>query len=256
MKYITSAENPVIKHLIKLKQKKYRDENKEYTVEGIKVVQEAIDAQQEIKMVFILEEKIDDLKEILENIDRQVPVYSLTESLFKKISALEKPEGISAVNAYGDEEPLLGGYTLFLDRVQDPGNMGTIIRTADAAGFSNVICSKGCVDIYNEKVIRAAMGSVFHINIIKDAEILEQISKFQSEGYHIIGTDLKSDVYYNNIIKREKAALIIGNEANGISREVLGLCDQKIKIPIYGKAESLNASVAAGIMMYALRGGK
>lgn len=151
-----------------------------------------------------------------------------------------------------DSAEALGNHLLLIDQVQDPGNLGTMIRTADAAGFSQVVLGKGTVDLYNDKVVRASQGSIFHIPIIQ-ADLLELIPALQSQTYTVLASALENAVAYDTVEQLEKIALVMGNEGSGIAPEILQLADKCIKIPIYGQAESLNVSIAAGILMYQLR---
>ncbi len=128
---------------------------------------------------------------------------------------------------------------MILDRIQDPGNMGTIIRTADSAGVDAIIALKGCVDIYNPKVIRSTMGSIFDVNII-DASQDETVDMLKSLDFNIVSSYLNTENFYDKIDYGSKVALVIGNEANGINEELVSKSDILVKIPIYGKAESLN----------------
>src|SRR5699024_7380004 len=142
---------------------------------------------------------------------------------------------------------------LVVDSLQDPGNLGTMIRTADAAGFEAVILGDGSVDLYNEKVIRATQGSIFHIPVFQ-FDLITNIPVLKQEGFRIWASALSGATSYNVLTPAEKNALVIGNEGAGVSDEVLLLADYQVKIPIYGKAESLNAGIAAGILMYYMAG--
>nr|WP_330368177.1 RNA methyltransferase [Clostridioides difficile] len=141
---------------------------------------------------------------------------------------------------------------MILDRIQDPGNMGTIIRTADSAGVDAIIALKGCVDIYNPKVIRSTMGSIFDVNII-DASQDETVDMLKSLDFNIVSSYLNTENFYDKIDYGSKVALVIGNEANGINEELVSKSDILVKIPIYGKAESLNAAISSAILMYEIK---
>ncbi|ALP02650.1 Putative TrmH family tRNA/rRNA methyltransferase [Clostridioides difficile] len=141
---------------------------------------------------------------------------------------------------------------MILDRIQDPGNMGTIIRTADSAGVDAIIALKGCVDIYNPKVIRSTMGSIFDMNII-DASQDETVDMLKSLDFNIVSSYLNTENFYDKIDYGSKVALVIGNEANGINEELVSKSDILVKIPIYGKAESLNAAISSAILMYEIK---
>ena len=139
---------------------------------------------------------------------------------------------------------------LGLDNIRDPGNLGTMIRTADAAGADGVLLSNGCVELFNLKVIRSTMGSVFHLPVIENLDFSEVIPDLKEDGFKIIVSEVHEGKDYTEVDYPEKTCIVIGNEASGISKEILNLADERIKIPIFGKAESLNASVAAGILLY------
>lgn len=141
---------------------------------------------------------------------------------------------------------------MILDRIQDPGNMGTIIRTADSAGVDAIIALKGCVDIYNPKVIRSTMGSIFDMNII-DASQDETVDMLKSLDFNIVSSYLNTENFYDKIDYGSKVALVIGNEANGINEELVSKSDILVKIPIYGKAESLNVMISSAILMYEIK---
>ncbi len=141
---------------------------------------------------------------------------------------------------------------MILDRIQDPGNMGTIIRTADSAGVDAIIALKGCVDIYNPKVIRSTMGSIFDMNVI-DASQDETVDMLKSLDFNIVSSYLNTDNFYDKIDYGSKVALVIGNEANGINEELVSKSNILVKIPIYGKAESLNAAISSAILMYEIK---
>ena len=143
-------------------------------------------------------------------------------------------------------------FVLILDRIQDPGNMGTIIRTADAAGVDAIINLKGCVDIYNPKVIRSTMGSIFDMNIIQATQD-DALRVLKDNNFEIVSSYLNTDNYYNTVDYTNKVALVIGNEANGVNDELISKSHTLVKIPIYGNAESLNAAISSAILMYEIK---
>lgn len=243
---ITSSSNQKYKYFKSLQQKKARCENNEFTVEGIKSVRDAINSGREINAI-IVSDKFNDAFDY-----GKCAVYEVSEPLFNKLCDTKTPQGIMAVIKMYDNSgfiPKLGGAYVYCDNVSDPGNIGTIIRTADAAGLSGVIISKGSVDIYSPKVVRSSMGSFFNIPIITDKDIGDLV-KYKSDGFSLIGGALtKETIDFKECDYKKPVIIIVGNEANGISDEVLGNCIP-VKIPIFGSAESLNVSVAAGILMY------
>lgn len=243
---ITSSANKKYKYFKSLQLKKTRCEYGEYCVEGIKSVRDAISSERLVSAVIVSDK-------FREEMDfGGAEVYVAEELLFNKLSDTKTPQGIMAVIKMTD----CGGFMpkndsayVYCDGVRDPGNMGTIIRTADAAGFKGVITSKDCVDIYAPKVVRASMGSFFKIDLITDKSP-EDLAKYKAMGFSLTGGALREDsADYRAADYKKSSIIIVGNESNGISEAVLELCAH-VKIPIYGGAESLNASVAAGILMY------
>lgn len=241
---ITSKDNEIIKNIKKLKEKKYRLDT--YIVEGIKMVKEAINENQEIALIAIREDfKIDfDTKNI--------KTVTISNKIFNDISDVKTPQGILAVIKKNQNNQIEtnSDYILALDSLQDPGNMGTIIRTADSANINQIIINKTTVDPYSPKVIRSTMGAIYRTNIIEVEDLKATLKEMKSKGFQIITTDLKAtqsiyDINYNN-----KTVVVIGNEANGVSQEILQTADKKVIIPMLGKTESLNASIAASIMIY------
>ncbi|QEK13639.1 23S rRNA (guanosine(2251)-2'-O)-methyltransferase RlmB [Crassaminicella thermophila] len=258
MNNIYSHDNATIKHIRQLTKRKYRQKNSQYIVEGIRIVRDAIENNKKIECVLFCEKLYETSggEELIKNlIEKNIKIYQVPNKIFMEICDTQNPQGIIAVlpyELYNLDQVLNEGKGLFLvlDRIQDPGNLGTIIRTADAAGFDAVLLTKGCVDLYNLKTIRSTMGSVFHLPIINVGETKEIITFLKSENIRIISTSLNTNKYYDEVDYNGRVAFVIGNEANGVLKEVLENSDELVKIPMIGKAESLNASVAASIMMY------
>lgn len=254
MQQITSKENKIIKHIIKLKEKKYRKEYNEYIIEGAKIVQEAIQEKAKIKQIIISENAINTdliqnhLKEELQKIDYiQVP-----SNIFKLISEVEKPQGILAIIEKEKQEENIDvnqDIILALDDLQDPGNLGTIIRTTDSVGLKQILISKGTTEAYNPKVIRSTMGAIFRVKIIECENLKETLKRLQKNNFKIMVTDLNTDKSIYDI-KLQKKVIIIGNEANGVSEEIKNIADTRAIIPMFGKTESLNASIATGVILY------
>ena len=251
---ITSKDNALIKHIMKLKEKKYRNEYDEYLIEGIKLVKEAIDENINIKNIIISEEAVNSelfekkLKEKLQNRE-----YTIVQnSIFKLISDVEKPKGAIAIIKKREKDGKIdfsNDVILALDDIQDPGNLGTIIRTADSCNVTQILLSKGTVDCYNSKVIRSTMGAIFRVKIIECENLEKTLKEIKENNFKIIVTDLNSKKNIYNI-NYEKSVIVIGNEANGISKNIIDLADEKVIIPMIGKTESLNASVATGVILY------
>jgi TrmH family RNA methyltransferase len=252
LEQIQSKDNLLIKDIKKLKEKKYRISSNMFLVEGFRFVEEAIDSDFEVMDIFIsargeLKYENSSLKN---KIQSNTKVYGISDSLFKSICDTEHPQGIIAVVRNKSVEIKYDqGFYILADKIQDPGNMGTIIRTAHAAGALGVLITKGSVDIYNEKTLRATMGSIFKIPVLYDND-LSLVKKLRNSGFKLVASSLDTDKNFYEVDLKEKVIISVGNEGNGISTEVYDLCDLKIKIPMPGGAESLNVAVAASIMMY------
>lgn len=256
---IESKDNKKIKHIKSLNQKKYRIKNKEYYIEGIKSIKESLFEKADIKYILINEKVKDniDIKKIVEMCDECNLDYTYVEkNIFAKITNTVNSQGIICVIKVKDhnKEDLLLNKTLIIycDRIQDPGNLGTIIRTADAFGPAVVFLSKGCVDTFNPKVVRAAASALLRIPVLNDScdEILPLLKEMK---YLIISTVTDSEKTFKDITNTERICLVIGNEGQGISEQIKQLSDLNVTIKMTGNSESLNASVAAGISIYELR---
>lgn len=252
MEKITSKDNSSIKEVRKLKEKKHRTINKKFLVEGFRFVEEAIKSNFYIEELFIAEEALEKFYkyDFQYNIKEYTKIYSVEDKLFKTISNTENPQGILAIARYKDTEiKATDGFYILADKVQDPGNMGTIIRSAHAAGALGIILTKGTVDVYNDKTLRSTMGSIFHIPIIEDTDL--SITKtLQNNGFKILVSSLEESQDFYDINLNKNIIICVGNEGSGISDEILKLSDEKFKIPMPGKAESLNVAVAASIMIF------
>ena len=254
MQKITSKENAIIKHIIKLKEKKYRNEYNEFIIEGAKILKEAIEEKAKIKRIIISEDALN--SELVErNIKKNLSIYDpilVPNNIFKLLSDVEKPQGVLAViekNSTGLNIDFSQDIILLLDDIQDPGNLGTIIRTADSVGLNQILISKGTADVYNPKVIRSTMGAIFRVRVLETENMGETIKMIQKNSFKVVTTSLQTDKSLYDI-KLNKVAIVIGNEANGVSKEIHDLSDIKAIIPMNGKTESLNASVATGIILY------
>ncbi|EDL63432.1 TrmH family RNA methyltransferase [Bacillus sp. SG-1] len=250
MKYVQSAKNPQVKQWKKLQTKKERENSGTYIVEGFHLVEEALKYKGVVQEILVKEGV--DLPSSW-NMD-EVSVIALSEDAAKAVSATETSQGVFAVcqqNQIGDLE-LQGKTFLMLDEVQDPGNLGTIIRTADAAGIDVIVLGEGTADLYNPKVLRSAQGSHFHLPIIK-GNLSSWIDRLRTEEIPVYGTALENSAAYHTVNSTDSFALILGNEGNGVSPSILDSTDQNLYVPIYGKSESLNVAIAAGILMYHLK---
>ena len=247
---ITSKDNDTIKFLKKLKDKKYRDQENAYIIEGAKLIKEAIQENIKIKMVILCdgcsaENAIDsDLKYEIAKYE----CICVSEKIFLGLTNVVNPQGILAVvekNNNTNEIDYNDNLFLILDDLQDPGNMGTILRTADSINLKQIIVSKGSADVYNPKVVRSTMGAIFRIKVIESDDLSKTIKEMKKHKIKVAATSLQTDKSIYDI-NYEKTAIVIGNEANGVSDKVLETVDEKIKIPMAG----LNASVATAIVLY------
>ena len=252
---ITSKDNEIVKHIKKLKEKKYREEYNEFIIEGIKMIQEAIDEKMKVKQIIIC----DDLKkedtipnELMGRLLKLNCIY-VSEKVFSTITDVMNPQGIMAIleKQVNSENKIdfEDSNFLILDNIQDPGNMGTILRTADSLNLKQIIVSKGSSDIYNLKVVRSTMGAIFRVKVIESENLVETIKEMKKHNIKIYATDLSTDKSIYDV-NYEKSAIVIGNESNGVSKEVLEEATERIKIPMIGKTESLNAAIATSIIMY------
>lgn len=249
---ISSKDNVLIKEVKKLKEKKYRIEKGEFLIEGFRFVEEALKSAFDVTIIFLEADSIGKWEEYgLQNkLQPRTKVYTVSKSIFRAISNTENPQGIAAVvksksSAIKEKE----GFYILVDRLQDPGNLGTIIRSAHAAGAAGVLMSKGTVDAYNEKTLRSTMGSIFNIPVIEDYD-LSLTKELKMAGFKLVVSSLEASEDFYNVNLRDKVIIAVGNEGNGISEEVYSLGDIKVKIPMPGGAESLNASAAASIMIF------
>ena len=286
---ISSKDNEMVKEIRKLKEKKYRKDK--FIVEGIKMLEEAINENASIDLIVIREGM--DLSNLISNVlykndadsgvkskniidaISKIKSITVTEKVFDTLTDVVSPQGVLAVinkrengiinqatennnaSEIGDKIKetenvkidTTTDYILALDGIQDPGNLGTIIRTADSANLKQLIVSKNTVDAYSPKVIRSTMGAIYRVNIIEVENLEWTLKDLQKDGFIVVVTSLDTnnsiyDISYN------KSIVVIGNEANGVSKEVQELANERVKIPMLGKTESLNASVATGIMIY------
>ena len=254
MQVISSKENELIKHIKKLKDKKERDLSNEYIIEGIKLIEEAIQEKAKIKQIIICEEceKAEAIpKEIMYEVARYECIY-ITKKLYNYLTEVKTPQGILAVIEKESNEKNID-YTqeiiVALDGIQDPGNLGTILRTVDSIGLTQILVSKDTADSYNPKVVRSTMGAIFRVKIIECEDLEKTLKEIKKHKFEIVVTSLqtKNSIYD---IDYKKKVIVIGNEANGVQEKIQQLADKKVKIPMLGKTESLNASVATGIILY------
>lgn len=236
--YITSINNEYIKEISKLNEKKYRDKSNKYLIEGLHLVTEAL--KYDIIDTIIIREDFSyetDIKHII-----------VSNEVMKKLSDNPSIPKIMAI-VYKKESTISGNKILLLDRLQDPGNLGTIIRSAVAFNFDTIILSNDTVDLYNSKVLRSTQGMLFNINILRQ-DLTSVINELKNNNYTIYGTKVDNGNDVKEINNTNKFALIIGNEGTGISDNILKQCDKYLYIKMNNNCESLNAGVAASILMY------
>ena len=252
---ITSKDNDFVKHVKKLKEKKYREEYGEFIIEGIKMIEEAINENAKIKQIVVCEDCKNSgaiPKDLLYEIAKYDCVY-VTEKIFIQMTDVSNPQGILAIiDKTSNKETAIdfkSDLFLVLDNIQDPGNMGTILRTADSIDLKQILVSKGSSDVYNPKVVRSTMGAIFRVKVIECEDLVKIIKELKKHKIKVYATDLKTDKSIYDV-NYKKSAIVIGNEANGVSTEILEASDERIKIPMKGKTESLNAAVATSIILY------
>ena len=246
MEKLTSLKNPKVQEWRSLKEKKAREEQKAFLVEGVRMVREALSSSFEVKALLLREDYHPEF-----DLPSDIPVYLLPVHVFQSVSDTKTPQGIAAVLSLKTLDAS-GPHLIALDGVQDPGNVGTIVRTADAAGFDGVILSPDCADLYSPKVLRSTMGSIFRLGFAFPASLPDMLNTLKKVGYSVISSQLDGDPFYERKGISSPFVLIIGNEGNGISEAVKAVATHRFRLPMRGGAESLNAAVAAGIMMYDL----
>ena len=249
MKRIESPQNALVKHWKKLvTTRKEREKSGEFIVEGFHLVEEALKNKDQIVQIIVREGVELPLLWETDNI----MLVEVTDTVAKEIAETETSQGVFAhckqIEVKVDEQSTWSKL-LLVDAVQDPGNIGTMIRTADAAGIDAVVLGKGCADAYNPKTLRSAQGSHFHIPILR-GDLEEWIDDLQDRDIKVYGTSLDESVDYREVDTTGSFALIVGNEGSGIHPQLLNKTDQNVIIPIFGQAESLNVAVATGILLY------
>ena len=255
MNNITSKSNSKIKDLIKLRDdSKYSESKSLFYVEGERIVNDT--PVELISELYVLESRLNYYKNIIDNIDN-TKIYVLNSNVYDKVKDTKNSQGIIAlvnhklINTINDASFNNFSTCVILDNINDPGNLGTIIRLSEACNISIIIISSDCCSIYNTKTIRSCMSSIFRTNIYISKNIIEDISLLKKNKFNIFSTVLDNNsINYCKINYVDKCAIILGNEANGIKKELIDISDNKIYIPMCGKIESLNVSVAASAIFY------
>lgn len=256
---IASPHNQLVKTVASLRQKKYRDDLGLFTVEGVRLAEEIAAAGWPVEICIFTAAAAADPRavELLEALKgKKCRLVQVTDQLYAKMSDTQEPQGVMLVApqrpvSFADilsrsAKPLIA----VLDGIQDPGNAGTIIRTADAAGCSGVVMLKGSVDLYAGKTVRATMGSLFHLPVVAGMTCDELIRALTAAGIPLIATDLAGATVYSAARLSGPAAIVFGNEGAGVGAELLARAAERIIVPIYGKAESLNVATAAAVILY------
>lgn len=260
---ITSKTNSTIVKIGKLENKKYRNEEKLFVCNGIKLFREAVKFNTKIQYIVINNSSVfeDEVIELIKNEQNKgVNILCVSEAVFDKLSEEKSPQGIITVCKFFENKHTFSNITekdysnekiMLFESIRDPGNIGTILRNAAAFGIDRIILSSDCADIYSSKVIRAAMGAVFKVNIDIVSDIEDAIQILKKCGKRVLGAALNSDsLVLNNIELSTQDAVIIGNEGHGLSKNVLSLCDNTLFIPMCENTESLNAAIATAIIMW------
>ncbi len=262
IKQITSAQNSTFKQTAKYQNPREARKAGVFTAEGIRAVDEVLQAPEwKMESLWLSEELIRSdrayVQSILKAVPEDVPVYAVAAGMFDRLADTETPQGVLAVVqrrnfelaqvlAEADKAPLI----VILENLQDPGNVGTILRTADSAGATAVICTRGTADIYNSKVVRATMGSLLHLPVCHVESVEAIAGLLEKHGVQLLAAHLKGKCYHFEQNMKQPTAILIGNEGAGLSAEGAAAADALVKIPMLGKAESLNAAMAAGILIY------
>ena len=250
MEKLTSSKNPRVQSIRSLSDRRGRLSQGAFLAEGDKMVREALESSFPVREILLREDR-----PLPDWVPPGLPVLLFPEGLFNSLSDTRTPQGISAV-VESRPRPAEGRLLLALDAVQDPGNVGTIIRTADAAGFQGILLGPGCADVFSPKVLRATMGSVFRMGLSFPDNLGTALSLLKERGYSILSSQLDGEPFFSRSGVADSLVLIIGNEGNGVSPEVQKTATHRLRLPMRGGAESLNAAVAAAIMMYDITRGR
>lgn len=246
MEAITSLHNQKVSVWRSLAEKKGRDSVGEFLVEGTKMVEEALKSGFPVDAILLRQGFVP-----LFHLSEDIPCFCLADHVFRSVCSAKNPQGIAAVIRI-QKLRSEGSRILAMDGLQDPGNVGTVIRTADAAGFDGILVSPDCADVYSPKVLRASMGSIFHIGIEFADSLPARLSEYRDKGFAVVSSQLDGQPFFSRDPLTDPFILIVGNEGNGVSDEVKKIATHRYRLPMRGEAESLNVAVAAGIMMYDL----
>jgi TrmH family RNA methyltransferase len=263
MKTIAPISKTKLKFYRKIKQKKYRQQERLFFVEGVHLVEEALSSGWNVPALMITDSflKKSESGKILSMADQQRrEVLRVTEKELASLSDTVTPQGVVAV--VGMPSMTIENFlrtlpdrflVVALENISDPGNIGTILRTCEWFDVDAVLLDRGCVEVYNPKVIRGSMGALFHLPIVDDVDVPDVLRQMKNEGARIIATGVREGTALQSLHKHERMIIVFGSEAHGVSKEVLSLADDIITIPKYGKTESLNVGVACGIVVGSIR---
>lgn len=264
MKWITSAQNRAYKQALHYQSSREARKAGVFLVEGVRAVDELAKAPDwQLESLWLSEERVKSdpayTEALLHAFPENLPVYGLPAALFARLADTQSPQGVLAVvkrrsfdlaallaKSCGEEAP----FFVLLENLQDPGNLGTILRTADSAGAGGIIYTKGTVDVYSPKVVRSAMGSLLHVPTCAAESVAQIAPALHAKGVRLLAAHLRGEQYHFNQNMTGPIAIMIGNEGAGLSAEAAAMADALVKIPMVGRAESLNAAMAAGILMY------
>lgn len=260
---ITSKSNEQVKYIANLKNKKFRDMYSKFVIEGIKLIDEISSGGNPPELIAYCDEILKNANggsELLKRIIKSnINIIEVSEQVFNYMTDTTTPQGILAVinipnisKNMIEEEINKGESFIILDKIQDPGNIGTIIRSCVAFNVKNIICTKGTVDVYSPKIVRSTMGAINKVNLIylEDQEFIDAINKLKDKNYEIVGTSLQANKTLKQYKPTAKTVYVMGNEANGVSSKLQEMVDVNIKIEIENTQESLNVSIATGILLY------
>lgn len=249
---IRSKQNAKVKGWKKLLTKKGRVNTQTYLIEGNHLAMEALKEGASIQQWIMTEKYLDENHSVIQLIEDPSKILIVDSVVAKEISATPSPQGIFAIvdMVNRDEFNWKGSRYLLIDQVQDPGNLGTIIRTADAADFDGIVIGNGSVDVYNDKVIRSTQGSIWHIPII-EMDLKVAIDTLKANNIKVYATALHKDaIAYTDVSDKTQLAIIVGNEGQGVQENIQSIADDLVFIPMPGRAESLNVAIATGILLF------
>lgn len=265
MKELPFISKVQVSDVRKLLQRKYRTETKKFLVEGWRSVAEAIASDWVVEMVLATSEFFADPahRELFRRVqEKRIPTIQLQSKNVKKISDTVHAQGVAAVvlqKLYSrtildvlnrdQRRSLSGSVIVALDGVAEPGNMGTIIRTCDWFAVDALLTSTESVEIFNPKVVRSAMGSIFHLPIVSDIDLLSELERMKGRGIRVYASAVEKGEEIDKVLWHENVVIVFGNEARGVSENVMNIADKKISIPRFGKAESLNVGMACGVVL-------